>query len=176
MLLEPTAKLLYESMSRGVAVLAWPAQAAEAAQLELNGTPRLWLVAAGADAPEATSCLEDWLRLPAEDGDALARIVALAERAAHHPLRPSLDECGQFAYRGSVVLLSPVEQHLARPLVDNFGDAVREEALLSSAWATGGTDQTLRVHLSRLRRRLLPTGVTVVNIRAYGYVMRAEAS
>jgi len=175
-LLEPTANLVYESMTCGVVVLAWPAQASEREQLELRGKPRLWLVEPGADAPIGDSCLEDWLRLPAEDQDAHARLVALAHRASHHPQRPALDEHGQFEYRGTVVLLSPVEQHLARPLVDNFGSAVTEEQLLRSAWADGGHDQTLRVHVSRLRRRLLPAGVTVVNIRAYGYVMRAVGS
>ena len=71
-------------------------------------------------------------------------------------------------------MLSPVEQHLAAPLVANFGEAVAEDDLMTSAWNECGHEQTLRVYVSRLRRRLAPIGLTIASIRAYGYVLRAE--
>lgn len=67
-----------------------------------------------------------------------------------------------------------MDQHLAEPLIANFGNAVAEDDLITSAWHEGGNEQTLRVHVSRLRRRLAPIGLTITNIRAYGYAMRAE--
>lgn len=174
MVTRPTAKLVYESMSRDVVVLSWPAQTPERDRLERRGIPRLWLVESGVDPPIGDSCLEDWLRLPAADADVRARLVSLSQRAAHHPSRPTLDAFGQIAHNGAIVNLSPVDQRLAAPLIANFGNAVAEDDLIASAWPEGGGQPTLRVHVSRLRRRLAPIGLTITNIRAYGYAMRAE--
>jgi hypothetical protein len=168
-----TAKLVYESMSRDVAVLSWPEQADQRPRLEGNATPHLWLVEPGVDPPVAENCLEDWLRLPADDADVRARIVSLAKRAEHHPARPDLDQLGQLSHHGAVVLLSPLEQRLAAPLVASFGEPVSEADLIGSGWPEGGNEQTLRVHMSRLRHRLTPVGLTLTSVRAYGYVMRS---
>ena len=170
---QPTAKLVCESTSRDVVVLSWPDQEPERARLERDGTPRLWFVERGIDPPTGDSCLEDWLRLPAEEADVRARLVSLAGRAAHHPSRPTLDAHGQLIRNGAVVILSPLEQQIATPLIENFGRAVAENDLIAAAWHEGGSDDTLRVHVSRLRRRLAPIGLTIKSIRAYGYVMRA---
>ena len=174
MLTQPAARLVYESMSRDVVVLSWPNQEPERKRLERDSIPRLWLVERGIDPPTGDSCLEDWLRLPAEDADVRARLVSLAGRAAHHPSRPMLDAHGQLTRNGTVVILSPVEQHIATPLIENFEHAVAEDDLIAAAWHEGGSEDTLRVHVSRLRRRLGPIGLTITNIRAYGYVMRTE--
>jgi hypothetical protein len=174
MLTQPTAKLLCESVTRDVVVLTWPNQAPERERLERDGIPRLWLVERGIDPPTGDSCIEDWLRLPAEDADARARLVSLAGRAAHHPSRPTLDAHGQLTRNGVVVILSPVEHHIAKSLIENFGNAVAEDDLIAAAWHEGGSEDTLRVHVSRLRRRLAPIGLTITSIRAYGYVMRTE--
>jgi len=175
MVANTTTRLVYESFNRDVVVLSWPQQAGERERLEATATPRLWLVERGSEPPVATGCLDDWLRLPAEDADVRARVAALAERARHHPAVPAMDEHGQLSYRGTVVVLSPVEQQLARPLLDRFGAAVGEAELIASAWDGTGNDQTLRVHVSRLRRRLAPTGLTIASIRGYGYVLRLSA-
>lgn len=175
MLMQSVAKLVGQSMSRDVVVVSWPEQARERERLDRAGTPRLWLVEPGADPPIGQSCLDDWLRLPADDAELRARLVSLELRAAHHPSRPTLDEHGQLTHRGAVIVLSPVEQHVAAPLIARFGDAVAEEDLIRSAGFDGGNAHTLRVCMSRLRHRLAPIGLTVGNIRAYGYVMRVAA-
>jgi hypothetical protein len=174
MLTQPLAKLVYESMSRDVVVLNWPDQASERVRLDRAAVPRLWLVEPEVNPPISDSCLEDWLRLPADDADVRARLTSLSHRAAHHPSRPSLDEHGQLSHHGAVVILSPVEQHLAATLIESFGEAVSEHDLMTSAWHEGGSEQTLRVHMSRLRRRLAAIGLTITSIRAFGYVLRAE--
>ncbi len=172
MLTQPTAKLVGESTNRDVVVLNWPDQSAERDRLDRHGVPRLWLVDHDVDPPIGDSCLEDWLRLPAEDADVRARITSLARRAEHHPLRPTLDTYGQLTCRGIVVIVSPVDQRIAETLIENFGEAVSEHDLIAAAWPEGGNEQTLRVHVSRLRRRLLPTGLAITSIRGFGYVMR----
>ena len=175
MLTQPTATSVCERTNRDVVVLSWPDQAPQRERLERGHVPRLWLVEPGFDPPVGDSCLEDWIRLPADDADVRARLTSLAQRAEHHPLRPTLDAYGQLTHNGAVVILSPVEQHLAGSLIAHFGDAVTEDDLITSAWDEGGSEQTLRVHMSRLRRRIAPIGLTITSIRAYGYVMRNEA-
>jgi Transcriptional regulatory protein, C terminal len=175
MMTVPTAKLVLESMSHDVVVLSWPSQASERERLERLGIPRLWLVERGIDPPEGDSCLEDWLRLPAEDADLRARLASVAGRAAHHPSRPTLDEHGQLARHDVMVVLSPVEQRIATRLIEHFGEPVAEQDLIGAAWHEGGSEDTLRVHISRLRRRLAPIGLTITSIRSYGYVMRNDA-
>jgi len=166
-------RLVYDGMARDVVVLSWPEQSAERDRLERQNVPRLWLVERGAEPPVADTCLEDWLRLPADDADVRARLAALSHRAAHHPPRPSLDEHGELAFRDAIVYLSPAEQFLAKPLVEHFGSAVAEPDLVRAA-GDETSDQTLRVHVSRLRRRVAPMGLTVVSVRGYGYALRAD--
>lgn len=176
---EATVTFSSENVCRDVVVLSWPDQAEERDRLDRSSVPRLWLVEAGADPPIATSCLEDWIRLPVDDADLRARLVSLSHHAAHHPTRPSLDKHGLLTHHGVVVHLSRVEQHLARPLIENFGEAVSEDELLGSPYLGGCKEQTLRVHVSRLRRRLAPIGLCITSIRGYGYVLspdRTDAS
>ncbi len=172
MLTEPAAKLAYKSMSRDVVILSWPEQIDERDRLDQIGIPHLWLVEPGVEPPVANSCLEDWLRLPAEDVDVRCRLSSLTRRAAHHPSRPSLDEHGQLFHNGAIALLTPVDQELATPLIAQFGEPVSEPELMRAASHDRGNGQTLRLHMSRLRRRLEPVGLTVTCIRGYGYAMR----
>jgi DNA-binding response OmpR family regulator len=175
MLTQPTADLFYESARRHVVVLSWPAQTGLREGLDRKGLPRLWLVEAGVAPPVVDSCLEDWLRLPADESDARARLDSLARRAVHHPMQPTLDAHGQLVHAGALVLLSPVDKQLAARLIADFGEAVADDDLIAAAWREGGTEQTLRVHLSRLRRRLAPIGLAITSIRGYGYAMHAAA-
>src|SRR3974390_2381359 len=127
-------KVLSGSPHRDVVVVSWPEQAYERDRLDSSATPRLWLVEPGSEPPVCESCLEDWLRLPADDADVRARINSLTHRAGQHPSRPTLDEHGQLSQRGAIVFLSPVEQRLAAPLVTRFDEAVPEADLMKSAW------------------------------------------
>lgn len=166
---------MYASMSRDVVVLRWPEQGAERERLERLGVPRLLIVEAGVEPPSSESCLEDWLRLPADDCDVRARLLSLSRRAARHPMLPTLDDVGQLTHRGASVFLSPVDQRVAAVLVESFGTAVRDCDLARRAWPAGSSEQTLRVHISRLRRRLAQLGLTITSVRNVGYVMHEES-
>jgi Transcriptional regulatory protein, C terminal len=172
---EAVGRLVYASMSRDVVVLRWPEQGAERERLERLAIPRLLIVEAGTEPPPSESCLEDWLRLPAEDCDVRARLLALSRRAACHPMVPVLDDFGQLTHRGVSVFLSPVDQRVAQVLVESFGAAVRDAELARRAWPAGSSEQTLRVHISRLRRRISELGLTITCVRNVGYVMREQA-
>src|SRR5205807_9723310 len=107
-------QLLWSSESRDVAVLRWPEQAGDVERLERLGVPRLLLVEPGVAPPEGESCLQDWLRLPAEDRDVGARLRALAHQSASHPVLPAVDPVGQLSYRGRTLFLSPLDQRVAQ--------------------------------------------------------------
>lgn len=154
-----------------VCILRWPAQADEADRLARIGAPQLLLVEPGAAPPTESSCLVDWLRPPADDEDMHTRLVALSERAARHPRGPTLDDYGQLSHRGTTVFLSSIEERITKTLIENLGHPVPAEELTTRVWADDGTNEALRVHISRLRHRIAPLGLNITNIRDRGYVM-----
>lgn len=160
-----------------VRVLRWPDQADESERLARLEAPRLLLVEPGVAAPTETSCVVDWLRLPADGEDMCARLAALAERAARHPSRPFVDDDGQVSHQGTAVFLPPVHERIARILIESRGRPVPAEDLIPRVWPQDGTIETLRGNISRLRDRIAPLGLTITHITGHGYVMReAEAT
>jgi len=154
-----------------VVVLRWPEQAEDVHRLDALGVPRLLLVEPGAAPPESASCLQDWIRLPADDADVRARIAVLSLRPACHPSRPEINDVGQLSYRGWSTFLSPLDERLARALIADFGCLVTEETLETLGWPRGTTVHAVRVQVSRLRRRIEPLGLGITRARNSGYVM-----
>jgi DNA-binding response OmpR family regulator len=156
-----------------VVLVRWPEEDARLGQLRATGAPRLLLLNDEAAPPESTDCLEDWIRLPADDRDVRARVASLAARADGEQTAPQIDGDGLLRYRGKWVALSPVEAALAGTLVDRFGAVVGRETLARRAWPTGSpTRNALDVHMLRLRRRIAPLGVEVRTVRSRGYLMQ----
>ena len=59
-------------------------------------------------------------------------------------------------------------------LVEHFGHVVSEETLLERTRPDSRNDQTLRVNVSRLRRRIAPLGLVITCVRGHGYLMQQE--
>ena len=156
-----------------VAVLHWPAQAAEARALALDGRPRLLLVARDANPPDAEDPLCEWVRLPADERDVAARIRILTRRLAAVLGRPSVDAADRLLFGSTWVALSPIEARLASVLADNFQAVVSESELGRRGWP-GGTwsVNALRVHVTRLRRRLVSLDLEVRGVRLQGFIMQ----
>jgi hypothetical protein len=169
-----TADVIAGAATKDVVILHWPEQADRIGDLERLGIPRLLLVEPETAPPPSTSCIEDWLRLPVDDASLRARLVALAAHARRHPMVPSLDELGQLSHRGETVFLSITDQRIAQVLIESFGHVVSEEMLLERARPDGRNDQTLRVNVSRLRRRIAPLGLAITCVRGHGYLMQPE--
>jgi len=170
-----TTRLDWLMQSREVAILYWPADAEKVARLEHEGVARLLLVEEGATPPGSGSCLEDWLMLPVSDIELQTRLASLAKRAHSHPRPPVVDSLGQLKFRGRSLFLSPLDQRLAQVLVEHFGTIVSEAELIEAAWPEGSTNQTLRVHISRLRQRVSRFGLTIKCARTAGYVLAEVA-
>ena len=155
-------------------LVRWPEEDARLRQLRETGSPRLLLLNGESEPPESADCLEDWIRLPADDRDMRARVARLASRSETLQPAPHVDGDGLLRYRGRWVALSPVESALAITLVDRFGAVVGRDTLARRAWPEGTpTRNALDVHMLRLRRRIAPLGVEVRTVRSRGYLMQA---
>jgi DNA-binding response OmpR family regulator len=165
-------RLLLLNRTRDVTVVIWPGDAAEMRRRTRDERPCLFLVESGAEPPRLLACLHDWTWASADDAEIEARVVALADRAARHPSRPTIDTFGELIHRGRSLFLSPLDQRVAETLVGRFGAVVKEHDLLTAVWPEGGSRQALRVHMSRLRRRLAPLGLVITCVRGSGYIMR----
>ena len=168
-------RLVWLSEARNVAVVHWPDEAEEATRLGRQGLPCLLLVRPDSAPPISDSCLEDWLVLPATDLEIQTRLISLARRAARHSHPPTVDHLGQVTHRGMSVFLPPTDHRVMEALVVKFGTIVTEPELVEKVWPGGATNQVLRAHVSRLRHRLAPIGLTIKCVRNAGYLI-AEAS
>ena len=160
-----------------VVLVRWPAEAERRARLQQAGTPRLLLVDEHGAPPPPDDCLEDWIRIPADDGDVRHRLEGLAHRAGFHVSdAPDLDADGVLRFAGAWVSLPPVEARLTRALVDRFGAVVGREALAKAGWPDGAPGRNaLDVHVLRLRRRLTTVGLSIKTVRSRGYLLEGSA-
>jgi DNA-binding response OmpR family regulator len=156
-----------------VVLVRWPEEDARLRELRASGAPRLLLLNGEAAPPELADCLEDWIRLPADDRDVRARVAILSLRAETDHPAPRVDD-GLLRHRQRWVALSPVEGALAATLVERFGAVVGRDTLARRAWPNGvPTRNALDVHVLRLRRRIAPLGLEIRTVRSRGYLMQA---
>jgi hypothetical protein len=159
-----------DQSSEDVVVLRWPDQRGDALRLARIGRPHLLLVEPGTPPPEIDDCIADWIRLPVDDADVKARLTTLTARASRHPALPAIDEHGELSFRGLRVFLSPTDERIARMLVEAFDHGVSEQQIREHIWE-GGDPNRVRVHVSRLRKRVQTMGLEITSIRGFGYRM-----
>jgi DNA-binding response OmpR family regulator len=168
--IEPSAK-------PAIAVLRWPSELAHRDTLTAAGQPRLLLVAPESDPPDGHDCLEDWVRLPADDRDVAARLRGLEVRAARHQVSPATDERGRLTFNGDWVALSPIGERIVSVLTGRFGEVVSRDELLAAGWPDEHpSDAALRVHLTRLRRDIAPLGLEIATVRGFGHVLQLASA
>lgn len=159
-----------------VVVVHWPEQRDELPRLAEQGVPRLLLVAPTADPPESGDALQDWVRLPGDERDVLARLSGLRRRAADLEPAPVIDNHGRLLFHRQWVQLSPIHERVARCLLDAHEAVVAEKELLSRGWPGGNpSSNALRVHLHRLRRLILPLGLEIRGVRGEGWVLQSTS-
>ncbi len=157
-----------------VALVSWPSEQCRRELLREAGRPRLLVLEEdAATPPPPCDEMEDWIRMPAPDGDLRARLEALRRRAEPHQVpRPELDLHGVLRLDGTWVALAPVEARLAAVLVERYGAVVSREALARAGWPGGAPGRNaLDVHMLRLRRRLAPLSLVLRTVRSRGYLM-----
>lgn len=157
--------------------LRWPEEHVRREGLRRAQRPRLLLLEDGSIPPAQGDCLEDWIRLPAEDVDVEARDAALVARSQRHlAVTPSIDE-GVLRLGDAWVSLSPLEARLASVLIERMGAVVARDRLVRAGWPDGTSGRnTLDVHAVRLRRRLDTVGLAIRTVRARGYLLELSGS
>ncbi len=160
-----------------VVLLRWPLEEPRRQRLADEERMRLLLVEGGAAAPRCEDCLEDWIRVPADEADLRARIEALTRRHhAHGQDRPVLDHDGLLRFSGGWVSLPPVEARLTAALLERYETVVSRDQLARSGWPKGAPGRNaLDVHVLRLRRRIAPLDLSIKTVRSRGYLLEPSA-
>jgi hypothetical protein len=158
-----------------VALVRWPQESSRLDALREGESPRLVLVEPDAQPPLTADCLEDWVRMPADDADIQARVRMLELRQAEHaPDRPELDENGVLRRGAAWVALPPVEARLFSALLDRMGRVTTRNDLNAAGWPVEAPDRNvLDVHILHLRRKTAPLGLAIRTIRSRGYLLEA---
>ncbi|HEX2048564.1 MAG TPA: winged helix-turn-helix domain-containing protein [Acidimicrobiales bacterium] len=162
-----------------VTMLRWPEEEGRRTRISRQGAPRLLLVPAGEEPPAVGDCLEDWVRVPADEEEVRARVDALSVRSQAHlasGAAPVLDDFGVLRMNGSWVALPPLEARLAGALLERMGTVTSRDLLVRAGWPTAPPGRNaLDVHVLRLRRRLRPVGLAIRTVRSRGYLMEAAS-
>jgi hypothetical protein len=155
-----------------VARLQWPGESARRDVLRGRGVPRLLVVDDDAEPPRDLDILEDWVRAGTNSIDVDARVSTLSLRSAHVPSPPYFDDDGLLRYGRELVLLSPLETRLARPLVSRLRLVVSTNAIVAAGWPAGApAANTITVTMRRLRERLRPVGLRLKVVTARGWLL-----
>ena len=154
-------------------MVRWPAEAQRRDHLRDEHRPRLLLVEDDAPAPESTDDLEDWIRVPAGEGDVQVRLHTLERRAsARLAFLPELDDNGVIRVGDRWASLPPVEARMVARMLDHWGQVVGRDDMADAGWPDGAPGRNaLDVHVLRLRRRLAPIGLVIRTVRSRGYVL-----
>ena len=160
----------------GVELVIWPEDEPQRRSLARAGVPRLLLVAADADAPEAVGLDEDWVRLPADVRDLRARLQRLArvvEQLQHD--HPVLDPSHIVHYGGTSVVLSAAQAAVTELLLSRQGQVVPRGELEAALWPEGAPGpKALDGVVFRLRRRLAGLGLVVRSAHGRGFSIDAH--
>lgn len=149
-------------------MVSWPDERDLRERLARAGVPRLLLVAEGAAPPESVGPDEDWIRMPADERDVLARVRTLLRNVARlDEQRPWIDE-HRIAHRGdSTVVLTAAEAVVATALFTSPGTVVSRAELETLLWHDQPpSKRAVEAVVYRLRRRLLPLHLRVRTVRA----------
>jgi DNA-binding winged helix-turn-helix (wHTH) protein len=154
-----------------IELVRWPGDGARRRAAAERGTPRLLLVAGDAPPPRLDPD-EDWLRVPADERDLLARMQRLAAQFDRRRCPPRLDVDRALRYGGRTVVVSRSEAAVLRPLLARFGELVTWDGLRHHLWPNGDrTFRSMSARIFRLRARLEPIGLTIYTIRGRGVVL-----
>lgn len=153
-------------------MVRFPSERRRLERLRRAGQPRLILLEGDAEPPLSLDLHEDWVRVPADERDVLARQEVLRRRLAPEVERPTLDGDGLLRFRGHWVSIPPMEVRLLHALIENQGAVVSREVLSERTWPDGVKGRNaLDVHMLRLRRRVASVGLVIRTVRSRGYLL-----
>lgn len=158
-----------------VSVLRWPDQESLRRQLASVQLPRLLLVPPDHAAPDLIDNLEDWMRIPAEQLDLVARSELLRDRARAVKQRPDpvMDADGILRVGAAWVAVTPTQIPVVRVLLEQLGRVVHTDRIVDAYKSVGGSDHpgSVRTVLRRISIRVTPLGLELVMVRRRGVML-----
>lgn len=122
--------------------------------------------------------LEDWIRVPADAADVQLRVSTLeARHAVSVEVVPEIDQAGVLRFGANWAAFPPVEARMMELFVGSFGEVVARDALQLVGWPDGEVEgrNALDVHITRMRKRLVETGLSIRTLRKRGYLLEAKS-
>ncbi len=161
-----------------IALVRLPGDESHLDELRRNGEPRLIFLEGDTAPPISVDETEDWIRVPADERDVIARQEGLRRRLAEpETSSPVIDEAGLLRYRDQWVSIPPMEVRLLGKLIDNLGGVVSRDELSDATWPEGARGRNaLDVHMLRLRRRVGKVGLVIQTVRAQGYLLESHSN
>ena len=159
-----------------IALVRLPSERRRLERLRRAGHPRLILLEGDVEPPVSVDPAEDWLRVPADERDVLARQEGVRRRLMPSAPKPALDEAGLLRFEGAWVSIPPMEVLLLQALIENQGAVVSREVLSERTWPEGIRGRNaLDVHMLRLRRRVAEVGLAIRTVRSRGYLLEVAS-
>lgn len=156
-----------------ISIVRLPTDASRLEELRRAGLPRLILLEGDTEPPISVETCEDWIRVPADERDVIARQEGLRRRQQEiKDVEPTLDDAGLLRFEGTWVSIPPMETRLLSKLMENMGSVVNRSDLADVTWPDGAKGRNaLDVHMLRLRRRVEQVGLAIRTVRARGYLL-----
>jgi hypothetical protein len=155
-----------------VHVIKWPEESWRLKSCRMLNLPCILVVAPTARIPKLVAGREDWVRHPASSIELEERAALLLENNTYR--YPTLDADGLLRFQRDVVALSPAGTLLVSALTCVPHRLVSREEMLHqlAEICPHPTDNSLNIHVLRLRRKLKPLGLHIETIRNRGYILR----
>ena len=163
-----------------VVIIHWPADEDRRRRLAKAGVARMLVIPPGEPAPVAADALEDWVRVPADPEEVIARVDTLRRRLARRraaTVPAVLDESGLVRRADRWAAVPPIEQAIIRCLLAHDNVVVERRRLIEAAW--GGEPHrdpaALDHRIKALRGRVEPLGIAIHTVAGRGYLLEHTA-
>lgn len=156
-----------------VELVRWPDDEDRRRVLAAAGAPRLLVLADDTPPPSTADLHEDWVRVPLDHHELLARRAALLRRVSCASHGPVLDEDGLLWWGERWVAIPPAQMPVVLLLVDRVRQLVRRAELLEAYAGAGGSDNPVafKATMGRLVKRLARVDLALRSVRGRGYLL-----
>lgn len=161
----------------GVELIAWPQQKTLRSALARAGVPRLLLVDTDEHPPHPLGLGEDWVQVPTDETELIAKAKDLLVRMAKYAtIAPTIGADRVLRRAEASVMLSPSEAKIVGRLLNQSGHVVGRAQLEQLLWPDGMVpgQRSLDYVVQRLRRRIAELNICINTSRSRGFVIYIE--